>query len=129
MINDFKKLIGDNFGQESEISLNIERPHSPSFCVWLWSKNQENHFISTAWLAVMGGEVVGYEQEGKIQDDFDVSVTRFLFDETTKKRLRLNTGESIIEFIFKKAANGRGYWHYVGWCQDVYGEWEDLEYE
>ena len=73
----------------------------------------------------MGGQMIATEQRGK--SIFDTSLTLFMFDANSKKRLSLITGESAIEFIFEKQADGSGCWCILGWFKDVYGEWEEIE--
>ncbi|MFB2976866.1 hypothetical protein [Microseira sp. BLCC-F43] len=75
---------------------------------------------------MIGGQMVGTES-GK--DVFHVSLTLFLFDVTSKKRLCLKTGESMLEFVFEKQSDGHGCWRTLGWFKDEWGEWEDVEYE
>ena len=96
LVDDFQVFIGQKFDREPEISLDLENPRSPSFCLWLWSQEKERSLFSPIYLAVMGGEIVGEEKNGKIWDIFAVSLTLFLFDITTQQCLCLITGESIV---------------------------------
>lgn len=54
--------------------------------------------------------MVGLKKEGKIEDIFHVSLTLFVFDVISQKRLHLKTGESTIELVFEKQADERGRW-------------------
>ena len=92
----------------------------------MWSKKESNFPTSTIWSAVIGGNIVGTENGENV---FGVSITLFLFDANNKKRLCLITGESTLEFVFEKGSDGHGYWKYLGWIKDEWGEWEDVEYE
>lgn len=91
----------------------------------MWTKKVEKSFFSTAWSAVIGGGMVGSENENDI---FSVSLTLFLFDITSKRRLYLNTGESVLEFIFEKQSDGHGCWRSLGWLKDGNDEWENIEW-
>jgi hypothetical protein len=126
LLDDFRKFIGQDFERDPEISLNITRRNSPSICQWMWSKKESNFPTSTIWSAVIGGNIVGTENGENV---FGVSITLFLFDANNKKRLCLITGESTLEFVFEKGSDGHGYWKYLGWIKDEWGEWEDVEYE
>ncbi|HEY9853221.1 MAG TPA: hypothetical protein V6D28_27360 [Leptolyngbyaceae cyanobacterium] len=128
LLDDFQKFIGENFQREPEIYLSIEYPHSPLFSQWIWSEEKKISPLSTVWSAVIGGDMVGTEAGGNVKNIFYVSLTLFLFDATSKKRLSLKTGESVLEFVFEKQANGHGCWRSFGWCKDEWGEWEDVEY-
>ncbi len=79
--------------------------------------------------AVIGGEIAGIQKEGKIKNVFCVSLTMFLFNANEKKRFSLKTGESLLEFFFKYEYDQPGKWQSLGWFSDVYGEWEDIEYD
>ncbi|MEG4840188.1 hypothetical protein [Microcoleus sp. B9-D4] len=127
ILDDFQKFMGQEFHRAPEINLHIKYSHSPSFNRWIWSEEQENvPLYHTAWSAVIGGEMVGTENG---EDIFHVSLTLFLFDMTSKKRLCLKTGESLLEFVFEKQSDSHGYWRSLGWCKDEWGEWEDLDYD
>jgi hypothetical protein len=76
----------------------------------MWTREESHKPLSHAWSAVMSGEMIGFEKEGKIEDIFLVSITLFLFDAATRKRLCLKTGESTIELVFQKQADGHGCW-------------------
>ena len=125
LIEDFLKYIGRNLHHHSDIHINNEEPHSPSFNVWLWGEESEKTLVSATWIAVMGGQMVATEKRGK--SIFYTSLTLFMFDTNSKKRLSLTTGESIREFVFEKPADGSGCWRNLGWFKDVYGEWEEIE--
>ncbi|MBD2185134.1 hypothetical protein [Aerosakkonema funiforme] len=120
--------MGEDFQREPEIYLSIEYPHSPSFSRWMWTGARKISPLSTTWSAVIGGGMVGTEVGGDVQNIFCVSLTLFLFDATSKKRLCLKTGESVLEFVFEKQTDGHGCWRSFGWCKDEWGEWEDVEY-
>jgi hypothetical protein len=124
LLGDFTLLIGQDFQCDPETNLDITRPHSPSFGRWMWSSERENFPLSTVWLAVVGGDMVGTESGGNV---FHVSLTLFLFDATNKKRLCLKTGESVLEFVFEKQSDTYGCWRSFGWCKDEWGEWDDVE--
>ena len=128
LLDDFQKFIGEDFQRDHEISLSIENPHSPSFCRWMWTEKRKESPLSTAWTAVIGGGMVGTEAGGNVEDIFSASLTLFLFDATSEKRLCLNTGESLLEFVFEKQTDDHGCWRSFGWCKDEWGEWEDVEY-
>lgn len=123
LLEDFQKFIGQNFQREQEIYLDI---NSPVFGHWMWAKEVKKPFFATTWAAVIGGGMVGNE---KGNDIFSISLTLFLFDVTSKKRLCLNTGESVLEFIFEKKSDGYGYWRSLGWHKDANYEWENVEWE
>lgn len=126
LLDDFQEFINQDFQRDPEYSLHLEIPDSPSFTIWIWSETKQNPFISRVWLAVMGAEIVADRIKGKV---FSVGLTLFLFDAITKKRLHLKTGESFIDFLFQKQTDGKGGWHCLGWLQDEYYEWEEIEYE
>lgn len=123
LLEDFQKLIKQDFEREPEINLDI---NSPFFGQWLKMKILEKSILSTAWSAVIGGNMVGSE---KGNDVFYVSLTLFMFDVTSQKRLCLSTGESILEFVFEKHLNGHGYWRSLGWLKDGNYEWENVAWE
>ena len=125
ILDHFQIFLGQNFYRDPEISLDIKYPNSPSFCRWLWTGETENAPFNTAWSAVIGGDMVGTESG---EDIFQVSLTLFLFDVTSKKRLCLQTGESFLEFVFEKQSDSRGYWRTLGWFKDEWGEWDDVQF-
>ena len=129
LLDDFEVFIGEPFERDADLGLNVEYPQSPSFATWLWSHGDPRSAISIVWPAVMGGQMIDYERDGKTSTVFEVGLTMFLFDANTKKRLCLSTGESILEFVFRKQTDARDRWQTLGWCKDVCGEWEDVEYE
>jgi hypothetical protein len=92
----------------------------------MWTQERDNFPLSTVWLAVIGGGMIG-NKSGR--DIFHASLTLFLFDAINKKRLCLKTGESVLEFVFEKQSDSHGCWRSFSWCKDEYGEWEDVEYE
>jgi hypothetical protein len=122
-LDDFHKFVGQNFHCDSEIKLNIEIPHCPSFGRWIWTDERGSSPISVTWSALIGGDIVGTKESG---DVFHVSLVLFLFDTTGDNRLRLKTGESFLLFAFEKQSNGHGGWRSLGWCKDEWGEWENL---
>ncbi|MBD2299835.1 hypothetical protein H6G80_31615 [Nostoc sp. FACHB-87] len=126
LLDDFQEFMGHNFKRDTEIYLDTKKLHSPSFCRWMWTMETEKSPLSTVWLAVIGGDMVGTENGDNV---FHVSLTLFLFDAISKKRLCLTTGESVIEFVFERQSNSRGCWRSFGWCKDEWGEWEDIKYE
>ncbi len=141
LLNDLKNFIGQSFDQDEEINLDLKDSLSPSFGIWIWRNEEEisnsntvliednyeqKQLISTAWIGVMAGDMVGNIEGGDI---FSVSLTLFLFDPISKERVCLETGESIMEFAYRKSSDGCGSWINLGWHKDVYGEWEDIEYE
>ncbi len=129
LLDEFQELIKQNFQREPKIRLYLEKTHDPSFGRSIWTSNREESPISTVWLGVIAGDMVGIEEEGNIKDIFQATLTLFVFDASSKKRLCLTTGESILEFIFEKQSDGHGYWRSLGWCKDEWGEWEDIEWE
>jgi hypothetical protein len=125
LLEDFHKLIGQDFQRDQKLNLNINNSCDPSFGQWIWAKKLENCVLSRAWSAVIGGNMVGTENGNDI---FSVSLTLFLFDATTKRRLCLDTGESVIEFVFEKQSKGYGCWRILGWFKDENYEWENIEW-
>lgn len=123
VVEDFKIFIKQDFQRQPEINLDI---NSPFFGQWLRSNKLENSILSTAWSAVIGGNMVGSRNGNDI---FFVSLTLFVFDVTSKKRLCLSTGESFLEFVFEKHLDGHGYWRSLGWLKDENYEWENVEWE
>ncbi|AFZ38006.1 hypothetical protein Sta7437_4545 (plasmid) [Stanieria cyanosphaera PCC 7437] len=148
LLSDFQKFIGQSFEKDEEINMDINNPFSPSFGIWIWkdgenlyegksniidssieTNNKKFLLPSITWSGVMGGDMIGSKENDKTQEIFSVSLTLFLFDSINKERIRLDTGESIIEFVYKKHSNGHGNWISLGWHKDIYGEWEDIQYE
>ncbi|QYO67758.1 hypothetical protein [Leptolyngbya sp. 7M] len=130
LLNDFQTFIGEEFERETEPYLSIKNTKSPSFSQWIWSRSEKQLYLAPNWSAVMGGGMVGSLQENNmVKDIFQVSLTLFLFDPKSGKRLHLSTGESLLEFAFLKQVNGRGQWQALGWRKDEWGEWEDVEYQ
>ena len=143
LLEDFKYFIGQNFERDTEISLNIKNPSSPSFVIWIWNSeekisnpnsnfvkdsHQKKYLVSKVWSGVMGAGMAGSIESGQLEDLFSVSLTVFIFDPISEKRVYLDTGESTIEFIYRQSSDGSGGWVNLGWKEDVYGEWEDIQY-
>ncbi|MDJ1185820.1 hypothetical protein [Roseofilum casamattae] len=126
LIDDFKQLIKQDF-EYSSATIDITNPHSPLINQWMWSEDRSS-LLFPVWLAVMGGDMAGCEENGHVKELFGVGVTLFPFDVTTEKRLHLSTGESIFQFIFERQPDDSGSWRSLGWCMDIYGEWEDIEW-
>ena len=129
LLDDFQDLIKQDFQRDPKIRLYLEKINYPSFGRSIWTSNREDSPLSTVWFAVIAGDMVGIEEEGNVKNIFQATLTLFLFEASSKKRLCLTTGESIIEFVFEKQSDGRGYWRSLGWCNDEWGEWEDIEWE
>lgn len=125
ILDDFQIFLGQNFHRTPEINLELKYPHSPSFNRWIWTGEREDTPLHTAWSAVICGDMVGTENGENI---FHVSLTLFLFDMTSKKRLCLQTGESFLEFVFEKQSDSHGSWRTLGWFKDEWGEWEDVQF-
>jgi len=126
LLDDFQKLIGQDFERDSTIYLDTTMINLPSFVRWIWSSETKKSPLSTVWSAVMGGDIMSNEDG---EDVFHVSLTLFMFDANSKKRLHLKTGESVLNFFFEKQSDGHGYWRSFGWCDDEWGEWESVKYE
>ncbi|MEC4806339.1 MAG: hypothetical protein SAJ12_24575 [Jaaginema sp. PMC 1079.18] len=127
IVDDFKQVIQQDF-QKSPVNLNIADSSSPVINQWIWNE-QANSLLYPVWIAVMGGEMAGYQENGSVREIFYVSLTLFPFDMNTKKRLCLTTGENVLEFLFERKPDNSGSWRSLGWCMDEYGEWEDIEWE
>ena len=146
LVNDFKKFIGHDFEQHSDIFLEIDQPCSPAFSIWMYSLGfeQEISKLTTKWLtkigadigienevshypikwsAVMGGEMVATEKNPN--GVFSVNVNMFVFRLNEEKRIHLKNNESIIGFVFEKSFNEKGKWKCIGWYPDYYDEWHD----
>ncbi|MEH1823847.1 MAG: hypothetical protein V7L22_00535 [Nostoc sp.] len=123
LLDDFHQFVGQDFHRDPEIQLNIENPNCPSFGRWIWTDEKGEFPLSLTWSALIGGDIIGTEESG---DTFHVSILLFLFDTTGNNRLRLKTGESFLSFAFEKQSNNNGHWRSLGWCQDEWGEWENL---
>ena len=83
LLDNFKEFIGQDFQRYPGYSLHLERPDYPCFCIWFWIEDEKKSFVSTVWLAVMGGEMIADTEKGKV---FSSGITMFLFDPITKKR-------------------------------------------
>jgi len=144
LLDDLENFIGQSFDKDEQITLYIKNSYSPSFVIWIWRNEEEisnsnavlsednyekEQLISTVWSGVMAGSIVGSNENGLIKEIFSVRLTLFLFDPISKDRVYLETGESIMEFAYKKSFDGCGSWVNLGWEKDIYGEWKDIEYE
>jgi hypothetical protein len=131
LLEEFQETLNLSFQSETEFSIDIDRVNSPSFCVWLWTQDEDaGNPLSTLWLAVCGGQMAGQiigPSEEDIAEVFSVSLTMFAFDKVSKKRLSLKTGESIIEFIYQKQADNQWKWVNLGWYYPETGEWDELD--
>ncbi len=154
LLDDFQKFIGCTFERsgESDISLDLKYPLSPSFTTWIGKPEKEeretfspsqlwltlvnnnllkidnkNSCSSIKWSGLMYGGMAGMEKDNKIYDVFYAGITIFLFDPVSEKRLYLESGESLLEFLFHPQSNDCAQWVSLGWCKDVYGEWEDVD--
>lgn len=123
LLEDFKTFMGESFQRAPEINLDINEPF---FGQWIWSEKRKTSILSTKWAAVIGAGVAG-STDG--DDVFAVSLTFFLFDINSKKRLCLNTGESILEFIFEQQLDEHGYWRNLGWFKDANYKWENVAWK
>lgn len=126
LLDDFQQFIGQSFERTLEAEINLSNPRSPSVGQWIWTQEEKPSPLSIVWTGVIGGDMVGTENG---EDFFQVSLTLFLFEATNKKRIRLTTGESFLEFTFERDTESHGYWRSHGWCKDEWGEWEDVAYE
>jgi hypothetical protein len=123
LLQDLSEFIGDQFKRKIPVNIDI---NEPSFSQWIIRKGSGESFFSTTWSGVIsGGTVV---QQNNI-DAFIVSITFFLFDVSSRRRLILSSGESIIEFVFKKQSDDRGIWINSGWLVDENDEWENVEWD
>ncbi len=123
LLKDFQTFIGESSQRAPEINLDISEPF---FGQWIWSEKRQKSIFSTKWAAVIGAGMAG-NTDG--DDVFSVSLTLFLFDINSKKRLCLNTGESILEFIFEQQLDEYGCWRNLGWFKDANYEWKNVKWE
>lgn len=148
LLSDFQKFIGQSFEKDKEADIDINNPFSPSFGIWIWkddesSCEEESNIIDSSietdkirfplssriWSGAMSGDMIGNVVGSLTQEVFSVSLTLFLFDPISKERIHVDTGESILEFVYNKDSTGKGKWISLGWQKDVYGEWEHIQYE
>lgn len=116
LLDDFREFIGEDFHRDPKIDLITGNP-CPSFSRWIWTQKEGKFPISVTWSAFISGDIV---------DGFNVGITLFMFDATGEKHLKPKTGESYLYFCYQKQFNDYGSWCNVGWCQDEWGQWEDL---
>ena len=74
--------------------------------------------LALAWEGRLGMEM--------IEDKPYVSASLFLF--SCKKRLTVaGQGGSYVELIYEQSDNGNGGWRSLGWMEDIYGEFENID--
>jgi hypothetical protein len=123
LLQDLNKFTGDKFEQKDSVNIDI---NEPSFSQWIIGKEFGKSFFSIAWSGVISGGIVVQNDD---TDAFIVSATFFLFNVSSKKRLCLSNGESIIEIVFKQQSNNRGSWSNSGWLVDENDEWDNVEWD
>jgi hypothetical protein len=123
LLQDLCEFTGDQFKRKPPVNIDV---NEPSFSQWIIRKELGGSFFSTAWSGVISGGIVAQNNN---TDAFVVSITFFLFDVSSKKRLYLSSGESIIEFVFKKQSDDRGIWINSGWLVDENDEWDNIEWD
>ena len=127
LLEDFKQVMKEDF--EIQDKPHIDVSHQ-GITVWMWSKKQDEYPLFNHWLAVMGGQVAGiYNKDGEPEDRFCVGISVFVFDNQSKKRIGLVTGESTIEFVFKHQHGEPAKWLNLGWHNDAFGEWEYVSWD
>jgi hypothetical protein len=74
--------------------------------------------LAVAWEGRLGMEL--------IEDKPCVSASIFLF--SLNKRLNVaGQGGSYLELIYEQSDNGNGGWRSLGWMEDIYGEFENID--
>ena len=74
--------------------------------------------LHVQWRGILGTEII----EGIPH----VSATLFLFSRGRRLQVKGLEG-STVELIFSRGDEDSGYWEFVGWESDVYGEWEGID--
>ena len=97
-----------------------------AFSRWFWSKEDSSRLLDIVCTGVIAGELIDDDSN----KNYGISASIFLFDSYTKKRIVLETGESLIEFyVEQNPDNGCYVWKNCGWIEDEWGEWKGVEYE
>jgi len=89
-----------------------------SFCCCIRSAASFGGPLSIAWEGRLGMEAI----EGKPL----VSVSLFLFSHNKRLNIVGQQG-SYVDLVYGRHNSGRGGWHFQGWEEDVYGEYEDID--
>jgi len=91
------------------------------FC-WTFRANISKHFFQSLGISFNGiiGMALNYDE-----DKPHYSASLFLFG--GGHRLTTKNKKSYIELYYEKQPNGTGEWHSLGWQEDEFWEFEDVE--
>jgi hypothetical protein len=152
LLDDFQEFIGFNFKRSSResIFLDINYSDNPGFSTNFWTSDNEkkdnsyspiwikclkdhvcserddNYCSSIKWIGIMSGGISGVIKQKKYEDIFCLSITFFLFDPISKKRLYINNEKGFLKFYFVPQVNFLGEWQILGWFEDEFEEWDHI---